>query len=979
MPPERLSELFDALIRPSFLRCEIERSEGTVEPFDPLTLFSSLIESEIDLSNATKLFDEIIATIDAMHPEGSSLKLTHHDIHDIVTGAILQSPHPHASFWLSNYEGMFARDIEAEDDKSAFIDARNAGVLRAEIKFFLEGKRDNVHSDTASLRDITNRVIKLLRFCGFYKLRREFLHQFLDELSVSSAKAFIPDIAISEQALSDQLDSVERMLLAVPGLPAEQHINFCSATLTMLSSAMLGWLGVIHASSHRDSLRHVKAILEDIYRDQPQRSEGSIGTDRVKDIASLLALRGRLDTIFARAHLEPKLLTDTMDAAIEASDNRHVAELIFFTEKLVRYFRILSAENEFLRTLNEFRFGDDPAPYIRAVAARLTADRIEITSEGKDFVELRVNSRFHKIVEYGDRLRITIVNAATHESIDSFDFSSLAEQAEADSGIIFVLILQRDIGGRFLENLHATIESTRRFMSAIRRDQFERCIIRGEDLRNLAYRNFFHIFPEGAEWQDTKIFAFDEPQLPSALRPRERDLLKSALGAIEKGPETTPTLQALRILESRVREHAYLIYAIALKLTTNAAAVVREYPTEKDFGFSDSIRFHWQILRLQSDTLPKRIQNLLPSPAALKQIDQLREFRNVIAHNDLTIDDLKAKDAIHHVAGSIAQLNIIAKSYSKVASDSDRMESFRFTAEGELERIDSVFWEEVSGSSRRKIRIRWRFGYVDRNDPRFNFLTQSRCTVCGKATRIMMSAIANKYVCEGCNENPQVEGDWERFIIKIKSVATAEDQRTPRSGSLTSSLAANKSTKTLSLPSKSSNQTLDESRYQNILSIIENMALVMERSPASFVELSEEAIREHYLIQLNGQYQGNATGETFNFQGKTDILIRTDGRNIFIAECKFWRGEKAFLEAIDQILSYLSWRDTKAAIVVFNRTKQFSQMLERLRVALAKHPNNRESIIAESETRFRCVFSLPTDENRTVTLTAMAFNVPTDI
>src|ERR1700738_805507 len=37
------------------------------------------------------------------------------------------------------------------------------------------------------------------------------------------------------------------------------------------------------------------------------------------------------------------------------------------------------------------------------------------------------------------------------------------------------------------------------------------------------------------------------------------------------------------------------------------------------------------------------------------------------------------------------------------------------------------------------------------------------------------------------------------------------------------------------------------------------------------------------------------------FDGKTDILIRKDGKNVFIAECKFWKGEKAFLETIDQI------------------------------------------------------------------------------
>src|SRR5260370_4966399 len=55
--------------------------------------------------------------------------------------------------------------------------------------------------------------------------------------------------------------------------------------------------------------------------------------------------------------------------------------------------------------------------------------------------------------------------------------------------------------------------------------------------------------------------------------------------------------------------------------------------------------------------------------------------------------------------------------------------------------------------------------------------------------------------------------------------------------------------------------------------------------------MGEEDLRTHFLVQLNGVYEGQATGETFNFEGKTDILIRADGGNIFIAERKFWSGE----------------------------------------------------------------------------------------
>ncbi len=80
--------------------------------------------------------------------------------------------------------------------------------------------------------------------------------------------------------------------------------------------------------------------------------------------------------------------------------------------------------------------------------------------------------------------------------------------------------------------------------------------------------------------------------------------------------------------------------------------------------------------------------------------------------------------------------------------------------------------------------------------------------------------------------------------------------------------------------------------YERILSVIGNMAHVMERSPSAFETMGEEDLRTHFLVQLNGQYEGQATGETFNYEGKTDILIRVKGRNIFIGECKYWAGPK---------------------------------------------------------------------------------------
>lgn len=165
--------------------------------------------------------------------------------------------------------------------------------------------------------------------------------------------------------------------------------------------------------------------------------------------------------------------------------------------------------------------------------------------------------------------------------------------------------------------------------------------------------------------------------------------------------------------------------------------------------------------------------------------------------------------------------------------------------------------------------------------------------------------------------------------------------------------------------------------YEEILRIMKNMVQVMELSPHAFSAMGEEDMRSHFLVQLNGAFQGQATGETFNFQGKTDILIRVDGKNIFIAECKFWKGEKSFLATLDQLLSYLSWRDTKAAVVMFNRNADFSAVLAKIAETGPKHPNFKRDLGKQDESTFRYVFVQPNDPNREIMLTVMAFDIPT--
>lgn len=157
---------------------------------------------------------------------------------------------------------------------------------------------------------------------------------------------------------------------------------------------------------------------------------------------------------------------------------------------------------------------------------------------------------------------------------------------------------------------------------------------------------------------------------------------------------------------------------------------------------------------------------------------------------------------------------------------------------------------------------------------------------------------------------------------------------------------------------------LEFAEYEHILSIVYNMVQVMERSPHAFSTMGEEDLRQHFLVQLNGQYEGQATGETFNYEGKTDILIRCEGKNIFIAECKIWKGPEVFLKTIDQLLGYTAWRDTKTAIIIFNRNKNFTEVIDKIRETVQAHANFKRVVTSySSETGVRCILHQRDDKN----------------
>lgn len=170
---------------------------------------------------------------------------------------------------------------------------------------------------------------------------------------------------------------------------------------------------------------------------------------------------------------------------------------------------------------------------------------------------------------------------------------------------------------------------------------------------------------------------------------------------------------------------------------------------------------------------------------------------------------------------------------------------------------------------------------------------------------------------------------------------------------------------------------LGHAEYDEILKTISSMVKVMERTPSVFAAMDEEPLRTILLVALNGVYEGQASGETFNGYGKTDILIRHDDRNVFIAECLMWKGQAYVRKKMDdQLFQYAMWRDSKLALIVFNRGGRFTKIVETMKGTIKGHPQCINQLEWTHESGARYLFRRHDDQDRHFLLTAMAFDVP---
>lgn len=177
-------------------------------------------------------------------------------------------------------------------------------------------------------------------------------------------------------------------------------------------------------------------------------------------------------------------------------------------------------------------------------------------------------------------------------------------------------------------------------------------------------------------------------------------------------------------------------------------------------------------------------------------------------------------------------------------------------------------------------------------------------------------------------------------------------------------------------PKKLIQPHIDQKILNAIIDILVRGGKTFEAAPKTFAKLDETDLRDILISFLNGNFRLHAVAEAFNKLGKTDISLRYSGDNLFVAECKFWQGSRVHNKTIDQLFSYLTWRENLGVIICFVREKDFTSIIEKAKSAATSHGTYiTKSLRNKFDSYFVTRHTFPDDKDKRVDVHHLLFTI----
>lgn len=664
----RATDFFEQLLRPEFRNWSVLRKDGHAEPFDPLTLAASFIESEVDLKSSAEVFDDVVARLDADAYSGT---LTYERIHKTVISVLLNSPHPHAAMWLANYDNLFGPELADLSSADGYVNVRNVAELKKQILAILADilnrespKAVSEQLGDAELEVVIARLVRVVRYCGFYRVRQSFLRSFVEELASSSCKTFFNANRLLDDDIRNALDSAENWIGSARSIRSDnpqEQLTLLHLALEKASAITLERLGHLPHPTSLTSfakligiLRHLKTFIQ---------GQGELPLP-------LRTLYLELEKSLHSCHIPVLSFIEELDALDTSIATKATTKACLQAYGVIGNLRLMFVPNETLQQLHEYEcLRDIPERYLTLALDIFTQAGIPSEFDASiRRLDVALDIGFHEILDHGRKLGIRCNFTATPTGITTDVITKVTEDMMRHEDIIPVIIMNHDMSTENQRAIHDLALRYHRPICVLDRKHFERGLRRPRLLRDEVLRVSDKLVPEASNWRG-QIFHVQQYTLPENLRPHEQHVLAKALAQVRDGDGATACQTVAIAHEATVRELVLLIHSachLAIAKSNDLPSLPRE-PSDRGLrAYMDWLRAFRQECE-QHRTLQRLILPLIPSPRVFEHLDDLRQRRNDYIHADHEVSREEARRYIRDVASSIASIQDLMREFQPAA------------------------------------------------------------------------------------------------------------------------------------------------------------------------------------------------------------------------------------------------------------------------------------------------------------------------
>ena len=105
-------------------------------------------------------------------------------------------------------------------------------------------------------------------------------------------------------------------------------------------------------------------------------------------------------------------------------------------------------------------------------------------------------------------------------------------------------------------------------------------------------------------------------------------------------------------------------------------------------------------------------------------------------------------------------------------------------------------------------------------------------------------------------------------------------------------------------------------------------------------------------------------------------MVKSGNMILFIAECKIWKGASQIQSSIDQLLGYLTWRQSKAALILFVRSKNIDNVLVEIPKQVKAHSYYVRENSIQSKGQLQYILHLESGKDNEIDLSVLVFHLP---